>query len=73
MEQTKPFNISKQAVWEAYKKVKANHGSAGVDGQSIEDFELNLKLPFIIPFLKKQIIYKCLFYGILIENQNYNN
>ena len=43
MEQTKPFNISKQAVWEAYKKVKANHGSAGVDGQSIEDFELNLK------------------------------
>ena len=43
MEQTKPFNISKQAVWEAYKKVKANKGSAGVDGQSIEDFELNLK------------------------------
>ena len=24
-------------------------------------------------FFKKQIIYKCLFYGILIENQNYNN
>jgi len=43
LEQTKPFNISKQSVWEAYKKVKANKGSAGVDGQSIEDFELNLK------------------------------
>ena len=43
MEQTKPFNISKLSVWEAYKKVKANKGSAGVDGQSIEDFELNLK------------------------------
>jgi len=43
LEQTKPFNISKLSVWEAYKKVKANHGSAGVDGQSIEDFELNLK------------------------------
>ncbi len=43
MEQTKPFNISKLSVWEAYKKVKANHGSAGIDGQSIEDFELNLK------------------------------
>ena len=39
----KPFKISKLSVWEAYKKVKANHGSAGVDGQSIEDFELNLK------------------------------
>ena len=34
---------------------------------------ISLILPFIIPFLKKQIIYKCLFYGILIENQNYNN
>jgi len=43
LEQTKPFNISKLSVWEAYKKVKANHGSAGIDGQSIEDFELNLK------------------------------
>ena len=39
----KPFKISKLSVWEAYKKVKANHGSAGADGQSIEDFELNLK------------------------------
>lgn len=35
----KPFDISKQAVWEAWEKVRANQGAAGVDGQSIEDFE----------------------------------
>ena len=40
---TKPFSISKHVVWEAYHRVKANHGAAGVDGQSIEDFEVNLK------------------------------
>ncbi len=35
----KPFEISKWIVWEAYKKVKANHGAAGVDGESIAQFE----------------------------------
>ena len=35
----KSFDISKRLVWEAYKSVKANKGAAGVDGQSIEDFE----------------------------------
>jgi len=39
----KPFDISKQEVWEAYLKVKANKGAAGVDGQSIEDFDKDLK------------------------------
>jgi RNA-directed DNA polymerase len=39
----KPFNIPKQLVWEAYQSVKANKGAAGVDGQSIEDFEADLK------------------------------
>jgi RNA-directed DNA polymerase len=39
----KPFVISKQLVWEAYENVKANKGAAGVDGQSVEDFEKDLK------------------------------
>jgi RNA-directed DNA polymerase len=40
---TKPFSISKQVVWEAYRRVKANKGAAGVAGQSIKDFEVGLK------------------------------
>jgi|LSQX01.3.fsa_nt_gb hypothetical protein len=32
MESSKPYIISKQALWIAYKQVKANIGSAGVDG-----------------------------------------
>ena len=43
MSATKPFTISKQKVVEAFKAVKANAGGAGVDEQSIEDFERNLK------------------------------
>ena len=43
MPEAKPYAISKQVVWEAYLKVKANHGAAGVDGQSIEAFETDLK------------------------------
>src|SRR5260370_41590447 len=43
MSEAKPFCISKWEVWEAYKRVKANHGAAGVDEQSIADFERNLK------------------------------
>ncbi len=39
----KPFVIPKQLVWEAYQRVKANKGAAGVDGQSIADFEVDLK------------------------------
>jgi RNA-directed DNA polymerase len=41
--QAKPFEISKQVVLEAYKRVKANRGAAGVDEESIQDFEVNLK------------------------------
>jgi group II intron reverse transcriptase/maturase len=37
-DRAKPFDISKHAVWEAYKRVKANRGAAGVDGQSIAEF-----------------------------------
>jgi hypothetical protein len=40
---SKPFEISKQLVWEAYRRVAANKGAAGVDGQSVEDFEADLK------------------------------
>jgi RNA-directed DNA polymerase len=43
MADAKPYTISKQVVWEAYLKVKANKGAAGVDGQSIEAFETDLK------------------------------
>jgi RNA-directed DNA polymerase len=43
MSEAKPFCISKMEVWEAYKRVKANKGAAGVDGESIADFERNLK------------------------------
>jgi hypothetical protein len=43
MNEAKPFCISKKEVWEAYKRVKANKGAAGVDEQSIEDFEKRLK------------------------------
>ncbi len=43
MKQAKPFCISKRQVWEAYKLVKANKGAAGVDGQTIEVFEEDLK------------------------------
>jgi RNA-directed DNA polymerase len=39
----KPFEISKWAVWEAYRRVKANQGAAGVDGESIAQFERNLQ------------------------------
>jgi RNA-directed DNA polymerase len=39
----KPFSISKHDVWDAYKRVKANRGAAGVDGQSISEFEEKLK------------------------------
>lgn len=43
LEQAKPFSITKRQVWEAYKRVKANKGAAGVDGQTIEAFEEDLK------------------------------
>lgn len=43
MDKAKPFSISKRVVWEAYKRVKENKGAAGVDDESIEDFEKDLK------------------------------
>lgn len=43
MSKAKPFDISKQTVWEAYKRVKANKGSEGIDDVTIKDFEEKLK------------------------------
>ena len=43
MSKAKPFSISKRVVLDAYKRVKANQGAAGVDGESIADFERDLK------------------------------
>jgi RNA-directed DNA polymerase len=39
----KPFAISKRLVWEAWRRVKANRGAEGVDEESIEEFEANLR------------------------------
>jgi len=39
----KPFSIDKKLVYEAYKAVKANAGAAGVDRQTIEQFDANLR------------------------------
>ncbi len=41
--QVKPFDIPKSMVWEAYQRVKANKGAAGVDGQTVGQFEQDLK------------------------------
>jgi retron-type reverse transcriptase len=41
-EETKSLPITKRMVWNAYQKVKRNGGSAGVDGESLEEFQKNL-------------------------------
>ncbi|MCP3678699.1 MAG: reverse transcriptase, partial [Deltaproteobacteria bacterium] len=43
MNKAKPFSISKRVVVDAFKRVKENKGVAGVDDESIEDFEKDLK------------------------------
>jgi RNA-directed DNA polymerase len=40
---TKSYEISKHLIMNAYKRVKQNKGSAGIDGVGIDDFELHLK------------------------------
>jgi retron-type reverse transcriptase len=42
-QQGKSFAIRKQLVWEAYKRVKANKGAAGVDRVPMEEFEEDLR------------------------------
>ncbi len=41
--EVKPFSIEKSSVWKAYQLVKRNKGAAGIDGQSIDEFEKDLK------------------------------
>ncbi len=43
MSETKPFTIERQLVMEAYLRVKANKGVAGVDGMSLEEFDKDYK------------------------------
>lgn len=43
MKKAKSFEISKQIVWEAYKRVKENRGCAGIDKETMEDFEKDLR------------------------------
>jgi RNA-directed DNA polymerase len=40
---SKPFDISKMEVWEAWEKVRSNKGAPGVDDCSIEEFETDLR------------------------------
>jgi RNA-directed DNA polymerase len=43
LKMAKPYEVSKQVVWEAWKRVKANRGAAGVDEETIQGYEVNLK------------------------------
>ena len=42
-QQDKPFSIPKRMVWEAWRRVKANKGAPGVDGEALAEFEADLE------------------------------
>ena len=43
MNVTKPYPLPKRLVWEAFQEVRSKKGAGGVDEESLEDFERNLK------------------------------
>ena len=43
MPEAKPYAIAKQLVWDAYQRVRANRGAAGVDGETLSMFDKDLK------------------------------
>lgn len=42
MNEAKPFEIDKRLIYEAYKKVRSNRGSGGIDGITMEEFDADL-------------------------------
>ena len=42
MTKAKPFDIPKREVWLAWQHIRANQGAAGVDGQTVQNFEAEL-------------------------------
>ena len=43
MNEAKGFDVAKQVVWESWLQVKANKGSAGIDGIDLKSYEGNLQ------------------------------
>jgi len=43
MDKTKPYNIPKQLVMDAYLRMKANKGAAGIDDVTVQEFDRDLK------------------------------
>lgn len=39
----KPYEIDKHLIWNAYKRIRKNKGSAGIDGVEIEEYDKSLK------------------------------
>jgi RNA-directed DNA polymerase len=35
MTSTKPYDIAKRTIWDAYRRVKANRGAVGIDDETI--------------------------------------
>ena len=52
MNKTKPYEISKYVVLEAFERVKANKGVVGIDDESLEEFEADWKNKGCTPYTK---------------------